>query len=167
MPGCRGEMVDWWFGYLDSSEKFRMWFPESHIHWEWVEPWRRGHYRGASSLAERTISGRLQKARIHFHDPSEFMDTARFPEAHVGAAICANVYDLEKIPLYRFIHLVRDTRSGCEMRSRFWLFNGSDADAAITMGYCIDVMGRLADLLPGLYERENSEDTQRFVRQIP
>ncbi len=163
MPRCKGKMVDWWFGYLDGTEKYRMWDPESHIRWEWDEHWGRGRYIGASSIVEKRVYKRRLKIIIHFREPSELLDTSKFEQSRVGAAVCANVYDLEKIPLCRFIHLVRDTRYGCEMRSRFWLFHASDRDAGITMQHCTEEMGRLADFLPGLYERENAEHGQRAV----
>ena len=163
MPRCKGKMVDWWFGYLDGTEKYRMWDPESHIRWEWDKHWRRGQYIGASSIVENMVFERKLKARIHFHDPAEILDTSKFKEAQVGAAICANVYDLEKTPQCRFIHLVRDTHFGCEMRSRFWLFHASDKDASRTMRHCMEEMGRLADFLPDLYDFENTEHGQRAI----
>ncbi len=163
MPRCKGKMVDWWFGYLDGTEKYKMWDPESHIRWEWDEHWRYGQYIGASSIVEKRVFERKLQIRIHFRDPAEFLETSTFEEAQVGAVICANVYDLEKIPLCRLIHLVRDTHFGCEMRSRFWLFHASDKDAGRTMQHCIEEMGRLADLLPDLYNRENVDRQKRAI----
>ena len=39
MPRCKGKMVDWWFGYLDGTEKYKMWDPKSHLSLEWDEHW--------------------------------------------------------------------------------------------------------------------------------
>ena len=39
MPGCKGNMVDWWYGYLDGTETYRMWEPKSHLTLEWDEQW--------------------------------------------------------------------------------------------------------------------------------
>ena len=55
------------------------------------------------------------------------------------------------------IHLVRDTDFGCEMRSRFWLFQASEMEAMGLMQHFISETGLLADFLPGLYEKENRE----------
>jgi hypothetical protein len=154
MPCCKGGMVDWWFGYIDGSEKYKMWEPKSHVGLQWDENRKPGRYIGASYIAEKKTGGRIMSFRIYFHEPSEFLDGSRFDEAEVGAAICANVYDLEKVPQGRIIHIVRDTDYGCEMRSRFWLFKTSEAVIQEVMQHCMEEMGNLADFLPDLYARE-------------
>ena len=157
MPGCKGKMVTWWFGYLDGTETYRMWEPKSHLTLEWDEQWQPGSYIGASYIAEGEFGGLVNKMRIHFHDPSECLDTSRFEEAEVGTAIYANAYDLEKVPHGRILHFVRDTDFGCEMRSRFWLFRATESEATRLMHHCIKEMGLLADFLPGLYMQKNME----------
>ena len=72
-------------------------------------------------------------------------------------AICANAYDLEKVPHGRIVHFVRDTDFGCEMRSRFWLFHATEIEAMRLMRHCVEEMGHLADFLPGLYMQKNVE----------
>jgi len=156
MPRCKGKMVDWWFGYLSDTETYKMWHPKDHLALEWDEHWRPGHYIGASHTVEELVGGQLLKARIQFRDPAEFFDTSRFKEAKVGAVICANAYDLEEVPHGRIIHFVRDTDFGCEMRSRFWLFQAPDVAGMGLMVHCIEEMGNLADFLPELYARENA-----------
>jgi hypothetical protein len=156
MPGCKGKMVDWWFGYLDRSETYQMWEPKSHISLEWDDHWQPGYYIGASHIVEGEFGGLIKKIRIHFHDPSEFLDTSKFEGANVGAAICANAYDLEKVPYGRIIHFVRDTDFGCEMRSRFWLFHATGMEAMRLIQHCMEEMGHLADFLPDLYKRDSS-----------
>ena len=156
MPHCKGKMVDWWFGYLRDTETYKMWDLKDHISLKWDEHWRPGHYIGASHTVEELVGGQLLKARIQFRAPAEFFDTSRFKEAKVGAVICANAYDLEEVPHGRIIHFVRDTDFGCEMRSRFWLFQASDVAGMGLMVHCIEEMGNLADFLPELYARENA-----------
>jgi hypothetical protein len=161
MHRCKGEMIDWWFGYLADTDTFRMWHPESHISLEWDEHYRPGHYIGASQIVEGEFGGLVTGLRIHYHDPSEFFDTSKFSDAYVSAAICANVYDLEKVPLGRFIHLVRDTEWGCEVRSRFWLSRASEADALILIKHGLEEMHRLGVFLPDLYDREYRRQKSR------
>lgn len=156
MPRCKGEMVDWWFGYLSDTETYKMWHPKSHLSLKWDEHWRPGHYIGASHTVEELIGGQVLKVRIQFHDPSELFDTSRFKEARVGAVICANAYENE-VSHGRIIHLVRDTDFGCEMRSRFWLFQAPDIAGLGLMMHCMQEMGNLADWLPALYARENAD----------
>jgi len=163
MHRCKGEMIDWWFGHLADTDTFRMWHPDSHISLEWDEHYRPGQYIGASQIVEGEFGGLATGARIHYHDPSEFLDITKLANADVSAAICANVYDLEKVPRGRFIHLVRDTESGCEMRSRFWLFRASEADAMILMKHGMEFMRRLGVFLPDLYDSENANYKTRVT----
>ena len=62
----------------------------------------------------------------------------------------------EDVQLGHLIHFVRDTDFGCEMRSRFWLFEGEEGMARDLMQHCIEEMGNLADLLPDLYAKETA-----------
>ncbi|MBM4276512.1 MAG: hydrolase [Deltaproteobacteria bacterium] len=155
MPQCKGKMVNWWFGYAGDTEKYRMWHPKDHIIGDWDDKWRPGHYIGASHLVHEYIGGELVKLKITFREPSEFFDPSKFKEAKVGAAICGDVGLLEEgIKIGNLIHFVRDTDFGCEMRSRFWLFGADEKIGRTLMQHCIEEMGNLADLLPGLYARE-------------
>ena len=163
MPGCKGKMIDWWFGHLADTDTFRLWHPDSHISLEWEEQYRPGQYIGASQIVEGEFGWLATRLRIHYHDPSEFLDASRFSTANISAAICANVYDLEKVPLGRLIYLVRDTGSGCEMRSRFWLFRASEADAIILIRHGLEEMQRLGAFLPDLFERENVSNQSRLT----
>lgn len=156
MHRCKGEMIDWWFGHLADTATLRMWHPDSPVSLEWDENYRPGSYIGASQIVEGEFGGRDTGIRIHYHDPAEFLDISKLADANVSVAVCANVYDLEKVPRGRFIHLVRDTESGCEVRSRFWLFRATEADAMILMKYGLELMHRLAAFLPDLYARENA-----------
>jgi len=154
MPHCKGKMVDWWFGTLDGTEKYKMWEPKSHLALEWDENWKPERYIGASCVAEKKLGERIIKLRIHFHESSEFLGTSMFEEAGISTFICANAYDFDKVPKGRIIHFIRDTSYGCEMRSRFWLFKASEAECMDLMQHCIEEMGNLADFLPDLYARE-------------
>jgi len=141
MPGCKGKMVDWWFGYLDGTEKYKMWDPKSHMSLEWDEHWSPGHYIGASHTVEENIGGAVLKVRIQFFNPTEIFDTSRFEEAKVGAVIYGKVYNPDETPNGMFIHFLRDKDHGCEMRSRFWLYEAPDMAGAGIMAHCIEEMG--------------------------
>jgi hypothetical protein len=161
MHRCKGEMIDWWFGHRADTDTLRMWHPDSHVSLEWDENYRPGNYIGASQIVKGEFGGLMTSVRIHYHDPSEFLDISKLADANVSAAVCANVYDLEKVPRGRFIHLVRDIKSGCEMRSRFWLFRSTEADAMILLKHGLELMHRLAAFLPDLYKRENTRRKSR------
>jgi hypothetical protein len=174
MPGCKGYMVDWWFGYHETTEQYKLWHPEDHVWTEWDEKWKPGHYVGATSQVHEYIGGDLQKLRIRFRDPSELLDTSRFEEAGVSGVVCARTGLLEA-PIWggHLIYFCRDTDDGCEMRSRFWLGDVDPPEIARTpeektamfpdeagrslLNHCIEEMRTLASFLPGLYRRETGK----------
>lgn len=173
MPGCKGHMIEWWFGYMETTEQYRLWHPKDHVWTEWDEHRKPGRYIGAAHHVHEYVGGNLQKLKIRFRDPSELLDTSRFDEAGIGGAICARTGLLDApIWMGHLIHLCRDTDDGCEMRSRFWLGDVDPPDLAPTperkiemvpdvvaeplLNHCIEEMRTLASFLPELYEREIS-----------
>jgi hypothetical protein len=122
LPGCSGAMVEWWFGYLETTEQYRWWHPRDHIWCEWEGERGTGRFVGGTHRVHEVIGGELQKLSIHFREPAEYLDVSRFREAGITAAVCARVGPLDTpIQAGHLIHLCRDTPFGCEMRSRFWL----------------------------------------------
>lgn len=113
------------------------------------------------------MGGRINKLRIHFHDPTEFLNTTMFERGKVKTAIYINVYDFEKIAKGRVIITVRDTHFGCEIRSRFWLFRSSEVECGEFMNYYIEKMGHLAGVLPSLYACQNKiEEHKKSGKRI-
>ena len=171
MFGCAGRMVDWWFGFLETTEQYTWWHPKDHVWCEWVGERGTGRYVGGTHHVHEYIGGELAKLRIHFRDPAAYLDTARFASAGVTAAVCGRVGLLD-VPVWtgHLIHLVRDTAYGCEMRSRFWLGDFDPPDAAPDresrlqllpdrlgeglLKHCHEEMSYLAGFLPDLYARK-------------
>ena len=170
MPGCTSAMIDWWFGHVRTTEQYIPWHPEDHVWCDWEGP--AGEYVGGTHLVHEYIGGQMNKLRIHFVPPETYLDTDRFEEAGVGTAVCARTGPLEGgLWVGHLIPLVRNTPSGCEMRSRFWLgdFEPAIADTpeairkiipdAVGWGlqkHCNEEMGYLAGFLPALYQEHNS-----------
>jgi hypothetical protein len=166
-------MVEWWFGYLSTTEQYKWWHPRDHVWCEWVGERGTGRFVGGTHHVHEYIGGELQKLKIHFRDPAEYLDTSRFSEAGVSAAICARVGLLDA-PVWagHLIHLCRDTDYGCEMRSRFWLGSvdppeiAADREARIQLfpdrageglqRHCHEEMTYLAGFLPELHGRETA-----------
>lgn len=171
MMGCSGNMVEWWFGYLRTPEQYRWWHPRDHVWCEWIGERGTGRFIGGTHRVHEFIGGELQKLRIHFREPGDYLDTSRFAKAGISAAICARVGPIDG-PVWagHLIHLCRDTPYGCEMRSRFWLGDFdpaeiapnrdarvalfSDAMGAGLLRHCHEEMSYLAGFLPKLYARE-------------
>ena len=168
MPRCAGKMVDWWFGYAGDTKKYKLWHPTDHLVGDWDDLWKPGCYVGASHLVHEYIGKEICKLRITFSEPSNFFDTSRFKEAGVTAAVCGRVGLLdEDKQLGYLIHFVRDTDYGCEMRSRFWLFDAPDEFGRDLMTHCIQDMGNLAGLLPDLYAKETTKKLKKKAKKKP
>jgi hypothetical protein len=164
-------MVEWWFGYLETTEQYRWWHPQDHVWCEWVGERGTGRFVEGTHRVHERIGGELQKLAIQFREPAEYLDASRLAEAGVTAAICARVGLLDApVQAGHLIHLCRDTAYGCEMRSRFWLGDFDPASVAPDresrmrlfpdrMGegllrHCHEEMTYLAGFLPGLYGKE-------------
>ena len=171
MPGCKGAMVDWWFGFLETTEQYKWWHPKDHVWCEWLGERGTGRYVGGEHHVHEYIGGELQKLRIQFREPADYLDTSRFEEAGISAAVCARVGALEApVQAGHLIHLCRDTDYGCEMRSRFWLGDfdppamAPDRETRIQLfpdrvgegllKHCHEEMSNLGRFLPALYARE-------------
>ena len=170
MVGCKGSMIDWWFGYLRTTEQYKWWHPKDHVWCEWTGS-DSGEYVGGTHHVHEYIGGELAKLKICFREPSEYLDTSRFPEAAGSTAVCARTGVLDA-PIWagHLIHLVRDTDYGCEMRSRFWLGDFDPPELAATreqriervpdrlgwglLKHCHEEMSYLAGFLPELYAKE-------------
>jgi hypothetical protein len=171
MMGCKGRMVEWWFGYLRTPEQYKWWHPKDHVWCEWIGERGTGRYIGGTHNVHEYIGGDLAKLKIHFVEPAAYLDVSRFSEAGISAAICARVGLLEA-PIWtgHLMHLCRDTEYGCEMRSRFWLGDVEPAEMAPNretrmqlipdsvgaglLKHAHEEMSYLAGFLPGLYARE-------------
>ncbi len=171
MFGCKGRMVEWWFGFLRTTEQYKWWHPRDHVWCEWIGERGTGRFIGGTHHVHEYIGGDLQKLKIHFREPAAYLDVSRFAEAGITAAVCARVGPLDA-PVWagHLIHLCRDTDYGCEMRSRFWLGDfdppalAPDREARVQLfpdrigagllKHCHEEMSYLAGFLPGLHARE-------------
>ena len=182
MPGVKAEMVRWWFAdFLNTTEHYSWWHPEDHVWMDW-ENKKPGEVIGSSHLVHEYIGNELSKLRIQFIDSSEFFGFN--PNDEDTFVICARVGLLEEeINTAKMCHVVRNTQTGAEMRSRFWLghvakrdgnetirsFEGFVGNMALVRMFLIKQqvdpedlkrhaiveMTYLAELLPSLYKLEN------------
>ena len=173
MVGCKGRMIDWWFGFLRTTEQYKWWHPKDHVWCEWVGERGTGRYIGGTHHVHEYIGGELMKLRVHFREPSNYLDVSRFAAAGVSTAVCARTGSLDA-PIWagHVIHLVRDTDYGCEMHSRFWIGDLDPPELAPSpearralfpdrigwglLKHCQEEMGYLAGFLPELCAREGT-----------
>ena len=84
-----------------------------------------------------------------------YLSLFQLEEAHISCALVAEISGPGGIVVGMFLHIVRDTSFGCEMRNRFWLMGGAEKAAQGLIKHNLEEMGSLAEFLPGLYLREN------------
>ena len=151
MPGCSGEMVNWWFGsYLTNTQSYKLWHSD-HTTFRWNEAKKPGTPVGATHISEEVINGEIVPMEITFFESSDLYRKEDLEKAHIGCALIAEIHKPSGELYSMFLHIIRDFCWGCEMRNRFYMF-GSDVDAAKgLMQHNVEEMGNLAEILPCLY----------------
>jgi transposase-like protein len=100
---------------------------------EWNSKWKPKQYTGISQTGEYLMGGNVHRFKLIFNDPAKYFDTSRFKEANVGAVICGDTFLLDGTPEGCIIHVVRDTPTGCEIKTRAWLFQATEEVARLHM----------------------------------
>jgi len=167
MPRVTGPMIYHWFETLDSTERYKLWHPIDHVWMDWDG---KPGAVGSRHLVHEYIGGELQKLRLEIRDPGAVLDTARFDDTGVAYCMYGRVGPLDQEGVWtgQGIHMARRTCYGVELRSRFWLGDLEpeplppealetllpESTGFPLLKHCSEEMSYLADLLPGLYERE-------------
>jgi hypothetical protein len=125
MPGVTPAMWSWWFGWHGSdTRRYKLWHPRAHLSAAWKDGDdgdRQGadRYVGRWSLISEYIGSSLLNGAIQFVAPQEMGCPADSDDA---VAVCARLGAGEApVDVGWFIHHVRSTQGGAEMRSRFWM----------------------------------------------
>lgn len=121
MPGVTPAMWDWWFGWHGSdTRRYKLWHPRAHVSARWADGGRDGGWVGRTSLIEEYLGSAYARAAIRFVEPQTIgIDAARLGG---DVAVCARLGSSEvPVDIGWFVHHVRTTAEGAEMRSRFWM----------------------------------------------
>lgn len=192
MPGVSGKMIDWWFGwhYME-TQRYKLWHPRAHLAIRAEKMIAddpdlsdREKYLHNLNFITEYVGSESMDIAIEFSEPSMFFDVSRFKDANVSTAVCGSVgFQKPKVGFGQLIHLIRETKTGCEMRSRFWLgrveLKGlpksgvlnklagskfvSEKAAPLDLGremlvHCAMEMNHLAGFLPALYADYHPEN---------
>lgn len=150
----KSKWVDWLYGYLTKDTKaYIASAPKTHVYGEWDDNWKPGHYIGASHYIQEYLAGSLMKFRIQYQDPAKYFDISKLNEYNIGTVVCAESFLNNEIPHGSFVHIVRDTDWGFEIRSRYWIYNGSEDIAKAMLKNCIDSHFSLARLIRDLTDK--------------
>jgi hypothetical protein len=171
-------MIDWWFGYITTTEQYKLWHPIDHIYSEWAGPHGNSTYVGGNHLVYELIGGEEQKLRINFRSPAAYFGNdyqAKFRAANVSTAVCGRVgfwqgkgKGTSAQDVGHLIHLVHNEEGGVRMRSRFWLGDiGISLPASLRSAFipmklvtglvkhASEEMNYLHGFLPKLYQEQN------------
>ncbi|BBY10235.1 DAPG hydrolase family protein [Mycobacterium marseillense] len=180
MPGVTPAMWSWWFGWHGcDTRRYKLWHPRAHLFAAWKDgddAGRQGaqRYIGRWSLISEYIGSAMLNGAIQFVDPET---VGCPPDSDDAVAICARLgSSAAPVDVGWFIHHVRSTPSGAEMRSRFWmggryiavrnvpggasrpvrpfasrLLGNSETNARNLMVHCAQEMNHLAGFLPELH----------------
>jgi hypothetical protein len=125
MPGVTPSMWSWWFGWHGSdTRRYKLWHPRAHLFAAWKDgddAGRQGaqRYIGRWSLISEYIGSTMLNGAIQFVAPAQLGCPADGADA---VAICARLGASDApVDVGWFIHHVRCTADGSEMRSRFWM----------------------------------------------
>jgi hypothetical protein len=171
MPNVSAKMIDWWFGFIHTTDQYLLWHPRDHIFSDWEGPRdNKSDYIGGHHLVHEYIGGELAKLKISFLEPSGYFGDdwkEEFRKYGYGTAICGRVgtWEPEKVTYTgHLIHLIKNEPDGCRMRSRFWLGDveglpkpvGDKVPSSMTAGllkHATEEMSILASILPELYRQ--------------
>jgi len=154
-PYAKGDMVKWWFGtWLHDTASYRLW-SKDHVSFYWDDRKRPGTPEGSTHISSEYLGETLVEMEISFFDPAEIFDVSKFAENNISLILVAEINSPAGDFISTFLHVVRDTYYGCEMRNRFWLPYGSEQEARDLIAHNQDEMGSLSEFLPNLYYREN------------
>ena len=175
MPGVTPAMWSWWFGWHGcDTRRYKLWHPRAHLSAIWKDGKDDLSYIGRWSLISEYIGSTMLNGAIQFVAPAE-MGCA--PDGADAVAICARLGASDvPVDVGWFIHHIRSTAGGAEMRSRFWMSGphiavrnapgvasravrpiasrvlGTPETAARNLlVHCAQEMNHLASFLPDLY----------------
>ncbi|OMC47016.1 hypothetical protein A5745_11600 [Mycobacterium sp. IS-2888] len=181
MPGVAPAMWAWWFGWHGSdTRRYKLWHPRAHLSARWKDGDDAGRtgaqrYIGRWSMISEYIGSARLNAAIQFVTPA----TVGLPADNDDAvAICARLGSGDApVDAGWFVHQVRSTQGGAEMRSRFWMggphiavrnapgvasravrplaarvLGNSESYARNLLVHCAQEMNHLAGFLPELFD---------------
>lgn len=180
MPGVTPAMWSWWFGWHGcDTRRYKLWHPRAHLSAAWKDGddgGRQGarRYIGRWSLISEYIGSTMFSGAIQFVEPAAMGCP---PDSDDAVAICARLGAADApVDVGWFVHHVRSTHGGSEMRSRFWMggphiavrkapgvasramrpiasriLGNPEAGARNLLVHCAQEMNHLAGFLPELH----------------
>lgn len=161
-PGSTPEMFDWWFGWhMTETNRYKLWHPQAHLFAQARYDYSsvahftdRERYVGNTSWVDEYIGPHLLGIALEFIDPGEIGLPYDLLDKHgYGTVVTAKGHDSATGAFINsFVHAMRRTPWGCELRSRFFFPAGFDRTICQALiDHCATEMSHLASFLPRLY----------------
>jgi hypothetical protein len=150
LRGVTPEMIDWWWGHIDTTERYKLWHPKDHKSFKWEVSPKKGHV-GVIHRVEEEIGGTPTTLRIRQEDPSSIPISTTY--SHV---VASSTLGPDGKPMSWIVHEYEEMQHGTRMRSTFrlpagvpqWFIEG-------LRKHCHEEMANLPKFLPQLYKKEN------------
>ena len=154
-PHAKGEMINWWYSeWLHDADSYKLW-SKDHVSFYWNEAKRPGTVVGATHISSEYLGDEIVEMAISFYDPNDIFDTSKFEENNISLALVQENRNPAGEIINVFVHIVRDTYFGCEIRNRFFMPNSTEQDCKDLIAHNVGEMGNLGEFLANLYKREN------------
>ena len=146
LKGVNPEMIDWWWGHIDNTERYKLWHPKDHISFKWEKPPEEGHF-GAIHCVIETVKVPTM-LRIRWEDPSSIPIKVSYSHAAAGS-----VLDSNDKPLTWILHEYDSIDDGIRLRTTFRLPAKSPRWFLKALRkHNIEEIGEFTNFLPSLYE---------------
>lgn len=188
MKNVTGAMIDWWFGWIENTEQYKLWHPRDHVYSAWKGPHGNSKYIGGHHYVHEYLGGGpMHKLRISFRSPEEYFGPnwkEEFKKAGIATAVCGRVGIWDDsdasgdsvMQTGHLIHLCHEEWYGVRMRSRFWLgdIEGmtepamrrvaiKPAMAKGLMQHAMEEMAILGMALPDLHAKETGKPAPKLA----
>jgi DAPG hydrolase PhiG domain len=142
------EMIDWWWDNIDTTERYRMWHPESHLTFAW-EGEEGSEHIGKTHRVTEIVGGATVELRIRWEDPDRIPIERIYSHANAGC-----VLDDKGEPASWALHEYEETDRGTKMRSTFRLPDGlPERFIEGLRQHNTEEMAQFPVFLPALYEK--------------
>ena len=148
LRGVTPEMIDWWWDNIDTTERYRMWHPESHLTFVWEEE-AGGEHIGKVHRVTEMVGGTTIELRIRWDDPDSIPIERIYSHANA-----ASILDDKDEPISWALHEYEAADWGTKMRSTFRIPAGMPEELIEGLRkHNTEEMAQFPVFLPALYEK--------------
>jgi len=153
LPGVTSEMLDWWWDNINSTERYQLWHPRSHLAFRW-EHKTEEHVGMVQEVTEK-IGFLPTRLRIRWEDP----DLVPIPHVY-GHANAGSILDRADQPISWLMHQYESVPGKTKMRSTFRLPAKTPKWFIKDLGkHNAEEMTQFAEFLPALYADRDRSST--------